>query len=175
MKTWTEDRRFCSEGVEVLRIRLRLSGEGMERDTEEWYRAMLSLAERFGEERLLPRAESSYLHSEDEKKRFRFQAFLYRVEASCWERDGLCAVRLEATLRRRGEEGTLSRFIDGQVWDGARLLPPAEGILRLYGSVPPRRSLRGADGWYFRGHELFVIRRGVEERLDFYPKKAEKY
>ena len=117
---------------------------------------------------LKERAEREYEQSTDVLKRFRFPAFRYFLRGQrCYEDGRLYSVRLDATLRRKGESEFMLSGIDVHTWDLATemLLPP--DVVALEMGVPPmtvRERKRAKSALVTQGRILLYDGKCLYER-----------
>lgn len=139
--------RACVGGVEVLRwkISLPICDGAIGR----FYEEICARTAAYCEGALRERAEREFEASEDEKKRFSFPAFSYRLEGRVtYEDEEYLSVCLAAELRRRGERSSLAFFEDGHVFEKSLelLLPPSEVVSQLCKTRLSRKERKAARG-----------------------------
>lgn len=111
--------RYCVDGTEVLRCRIRIACPYESERIGEFYRELAERAFAFVKARVLPMAESAFCDDADEKKRYRFKPYRYsllgRVTKQSEESFSIC---LCASLMR--SDGRSESFEDTQTWDISR-------------------------------------------------------
>lgn len=133
------------EGTEVLRWKICLPVFDEESAMGALYRGVEERAIAFCRGVLKEETERLFEVSEDPKKRFRFAAFVYRLEGRIvWCEGEYLSVGLRADLTRRGEGSMLWHAEDGHLWNVREgfMIPPKEAI-RLFCKTSKKGSFDG--------------------------------
>ncbi len=109
------------DGVCIARLSLSLPETGNER-ADRFYRALADRSVKWFEERIAPMALEEYMNSQDERKKWRWQPMVFRINSSISEHDNgrakrkIC--RLEVFYSNNGKN--VGRITRNHVWDTDR-------------------------------------------------------
>ena len=156
--------RFYEAGVEILGIRLSLPQVGNKAEINRFYRELLALVYSFCTSELLPYAKERYRTDPDERKKFHFVPYRYRLEGKIMYQDeNFLSIRMDACYTGGGEKAPLGYKSGSQNWDlkEEMLLSPVKAMLAFGEKIPPGKERR-------QMREIFFTERGM-----FYKKGRE--